>query len=406
MDMECLEHAIVQYGTPLYIFDIDEVQKTVQEYRNILGNKAGLCFAMKANSFLVNQMETVVDRIEVCSMGEFQICKKCHVPPEKILISGVLKKREDIYEILEYYHGKCTYTVESLNQFQDFADWCEVNQEVIPVYLRLTSGNQFGIDKDVIKDMIEVRRMSSFLKIQGIHYFSGTQKKSIENVRKELEYLDQFCKELEEETGFQIEELEYGPGISVPYFEGQKNTVENDLKELMESIVKMKWKGSVMLEMGRVLAASCGYYLTSVRDVKQNGGKNYCIVDGGIHQMNYDGQIRGMFKPCLRVSPEHDTEKAEIWTVCGSLCTTNDVLIQSVEIKGLRVDNVLIFEYVGAYSVTEGMALFLSHELPKVAFYSKEMGWKLVRNERQTYEDNMEKEIEDGQFDEYFNRVR
>ena len=72
----------------------------------------------------------------------------------------------------------------------------------------------------------------------------------------------------------------------------------------------------------------------------------------------------------------------------------------------MRVDNVLIFEYVGAYSVTEGMALFLSHELPKVAFYSKEMGWKLVRNERQTYEDNMEKEIEDGQFDEYFNRVR
>lgn len=406
MKMECLEHGIVRYGTPLYIFDIDEVQKTVQEYRHLSGNKAGLCYAMKANPFLVNQMETVVDRIEVCSMGEFQICKECQIPPEKILISGVLKRREDIYQVLEYYRGTCTYTVESMSQFQYFADWSEENHEVIPVYLRLTSGNQFGMDKKTIRNMIAVRRMCPFLKIQGIHYFSGTLKKNIENIKKELEYLDQFCKELEEETGFQIEELEYGPGISVPYFEGQKDTIEDDWKAMIEAITRMQWTGSVMLELGRALVASCGYYLTSVQDVKQNGEKNYCIVDGGIHQINYDGQIRGMYKPHFRVSPEHDGEKAEIWTVCGSLCTANDILIQAAEIKGLKIDNVLIFERVGAYSVTEGMALFLSHELPKVAFYSKEMGWKLVRGERQTYEDNMEKEIDDEAFDEYFNRVR
>lgn len=406
MNMESLEQGIVQYGTPLYVFDIDEMKKTVQNFRDILGEKAGLCYAMKANPFLANQMETVVDRIEVCSMGEFEICRACHVQPEKILISGVLKKREDLYEILEYYRGKCTYTVESLNQFQDLVNWSETNREEIHIYLRLTSGNQFGIDKDVIKGMIDLRKVSPFLKIQGIHYFSGTQKKSVEKIKKELEYLDQFCRELEETTGFQIEELEYGPGISVPYFEDQDDMVENDLKGLVDAITKMQWKGSVMLEMGRALAASCGYYMTSVRDTKQNGGKNYCIVDGGIHQINYDGQIRGMYKPIIRVSPEHDAEKSETWTVCGSLCTTNDILVQAVDIKGLRVDNVLIFERVGAYSVTEGMAMFLSHELPKVAFYSNEMGWKLVRDERQTYEDNMEKEIEDGNFNEYFNRVR
>lgn len=405
MDIEKLEHGIVRYGTPLYIFDMDEMRENVKKFRSVLKGRTGLCFAMKANPFLVSQMAAVTDRIEVCSMGEFQICKARQIPPEKILVSGVLKKKEDIYQILDDYRGKCTYTVESLNQFHCFADWCDANGEVLHVYLRLTSGNQFGMDQEMIQNIIEVRNMCPFLKIQGIHYFSGTQKKTVEKIRKELEYLDQFCRELEEGTGFQIEELEYGPGIPVAYFEGQKDTMESDINALAEAVSQMQWKGSVMLEMGRALAASCGYYLTGVRDVKQNGGKNYCIVDGGIHQMNYDGQIRGMHQPLFRVSPEHEYGKPKEWTVCGALCTTNDVLMQKVEIKNLRIGNVLIFERTGAYSMTEGMALFLSHSFPKVAFYSKEMGWRLVREDRPTYEDNMEKEIQDGHFDEYFNRA-
>lgn len=93
MDMECLEYGIVRYGTPLYIFNIDEMRKCVQEFRSILKDRIGLCFAMKANPFLVSQMCAVVDRIEVCSMGEFEICKARRIPPEKVLVSGVLKKK-------------------------------------------------------------------------------------------------------------------------------------------------------------------------------------------------------------------------------------------------------------------------------------------------------------------------
>ena len=125
MDMECLEHGIVKYGTPLYVFNIDEMRKTVSLFRKKLGGKAGLCFAMKANPFLTRQMAAITDRIEVCSMGEFEICRKLKIEPEKILISGVLKEREDIYSILSHYRGACTYTIESVNQFHAMAEWCE-----------------------------------------------------------------------------------------------------------------------------------------------------------------------------------------------------------------------------------------------------------------------------------------
>lgn len=222
-------------------------------------------------------------------------------------------------------------------------------------------------------------------------------------MKKELTYLDGYLKKLEETFSFRVEELEYGPGISVPYFKGQEDRLAEDIRCLGREIGKMRWKGKVILEMGRALTARCGYYLTGVKEIKENDHKNYCIVDGGIHQMNYDGQIRGMYCPNFQVSPEHVSGAIREYTVCGSLCTVNDVLIQKAEIMDLKVGNVLIFAGMGAYAMTEGMALFLSHELPPIVCYDSENGWKLIRRKQETYQWNMEKEIDDGSIDEYFN---
>ena len=84
-----------------------------------------------------------------------------------------------------------------------------------------------------------------------------------------------------------MSELEYGPGIAVPYFKDQEDTLEADIKVIKTAISGMKWKGKVMLEMGRAFVASCGYYLTCVHECKKNNDRNYCIVDGGMHQIQY-----------------------------------------------------------------------------------------------------------------------
>lgn len=403
MDVECLEYGIMKYGTPLYVFHVDEMKELVELFRRELPERTGICFAMKANPFLVRQMSALTDRIEVCSVGEFEICRQLGICPEKILISGVLKVKKEIYEILNYYRGTCAYTVESWDQYQTFVEWCNTNREPVRVYLRLTSGNQFGADEKTIQKMISVRKVCPFLKIQGIHYFSGTQKKTMDKVKKELRYLDGFLRELEEMFQFPIKELEYGPGIPVSYFKGQKDMFVEDIRSIIQGIQTMKWKGKITLEMGRALAARCGYYLTGVKEIKQNNCRNYCIVDGGIHQMNYDGQIRGMYCPEFQMSPQRMGGLKQEYTVCGSLCTVNDVLIQKAEICDLQVGDVLIFKGAGAYAITEGMALFLSHELPQAASYSRETGWKLIRKKQETYQWNMEMEINDGYIDEYFN---
>lgn len=401
MDMDQLEYGIVNYGTPFYVFNTDELTERVNRFREIVGARADLCFAMKTNPFLVNSMAALTERIEVCSMGEFQICQAAKIPPEKLVISGVLKKKEDFRKILNACRSQSIYSIESLSQMEQAVKWGKKNGETISVFLRLSSGNQFGMDEELIQNLMQARKIFPSVDVRGIHYYSGTRRK-LDKICQELEYLDKFLLDIEEKTGYRMRELEYGPGISSASFEKEEDHADADLAVLCSKIQEMKWKGKVTLEMGRAFAAPCGYYLTQVRDIKHNGNVHYCIVDGGIHQLQYDGQIRGMYLPKIRISPERTEGNRKEWTVCGSLCTSNDILARNVVLSDLRQGNVLIFENAGAYSVMEGMALFLSHPLPKVALFGRDSGWKLVRKEHPTYEWNMAKEVENEESDQYF----
>ena len=58
----------------------------------------------------------------------------------------------------------------------------------------------------------------------------------------------------------------------------------------------------------------------------------------------------------------------------------------------LKTGDILVFKRVGAYAAMEGMALFLSHELPAIASFSRQNGWKLIRKKQSTYQWNMEDE--------------
>lgn len=391
MRKEQLEYAVARYGTPLYLFDMDRLENEVGRIRKILGKHAGLCYAMKANPFLTARMAELTDRIEVCSMGEFRICRELSIPPEKLLISGVVKKQEDLFEILNCCGGRCAYTVESVRQFHYLAEWSDAHDEALRIYLRLGGDSQFGMDEDTFYSIIGLVNMSPRLRPEGLHYFTGTQKRSLDRLKKEIAYLDRFLLNLKEKTGCDIRCLEYGPGISVPYFREKtaETFCDSGLESLAEMLSGMEWNGDVTVELGRAFAAMCGYYLTGICDVKTSGDTNYCMVDGGSHQLNYDGQIRGMYEPYIRMIPEALPGQERTWTVCGSLCSVNDILCRDIRLGGVRTGRTLVFERAGAYSAMEGMALFLSHALPQVVSYSSADGWNMLRGRKETWTVNM-----------------
>ena len=149
---------------------------------------------------------------------------------------------------------------------------------------------------------------------------------------------------------------------------------------------------TLSVEMGRFIASSCGHYITSVCDVKHSADTDWCIVDGGINHLNYLGQIMGMKVPIIRHFRDGnivDDSDGSVYSVCGSLCTSNDVLVRSLPLKDPAPGDILIFSNAGAYSVTESMGLFLSRTLPRVVMF-RDGSPGLVRDYIETWKINMQ----------------
>ena len=364
-----------QISTPAFYFDADVFQNRVEFVKMELP-EIPLTFSIKANPFLLNCLPDEIRHVEVCSPGELKICKAYNIPGSKIIYSGVNKEAEDVAEAIEY--GVDIATAESMLHVeleQEAAKKLDKKQRVI---LRLTSGNQFGMSEEDILSILTNQTKYPNLDIYGIHYYSGTQKKK-RQIDKDFAKLDAALSRFREKTGFAPKLVEMGPGFPVEYFNPPYDESEEaTLIENKDTILAFAEKYPLGIEMGRYFAASCGTYATKVMDVKNNGDIHYLICDGGIHHLKYYGQTLAMQVPELEVL--NTSAEAKPYCICGSLCTVADVLVREVELPIVSRNDVILFHRCGAYSVTEGSALFLSRKIPEVYLYSEVGGLEKMRS--------------------------
>ncbi len=97
------------------------------------------------------------------------------------------------------------------------------------------------------------------------------------------------------------------------------------------------------------------------------------------------GQFMAMKHPMISLYPSREEDEASVeWTVCGSLCTINDLLVKKMPFADLKIGDVLVFENTGAYYMTEGIALFLTRDLPEVVLLLEDGRMQVVRERFQT----------------------
>ena len=189
--------------------------------------------------------------------------------------------------------------------------------------------------------------------------------------------------------GLELERLEYGPGLATPVFTDDDFTdTLAPARELAPELKEIAAKIDLPVEMGRFFSAECGTYLTSVNDLKENEGTRYCIVDGGINHLTYIGQLMGMKTPIIEnldaagrePLPVEGADEEDTYCICGSLCTTGDILARQAELPAVWRDDVLAFRNCGAYAVTEGVHLFLSRTMPRIILRGEDGNTALARD--------------------------
>lgn len=365
-----------------YVFDSDVLLERVKYLKQSLPKNVSLCYAVKANTFIIKELIGCVERFEVCSPGEAEICTELGVPDSDTVISGVYKT-PCVIEKMVAEHSERIFTVESLVQFDLLNSLANKYQTTLKVLLRLTNDSQFGMNSEDIERIIAKRESFMNLDIHGIQYFSGTQKTSIKRFRREIEKLDSFLSKLREEYGFESKELEYGSGFPVAYFEDEDVNEEELFKGFSELIEKMENKVPVILELGRSISASCGSYFTHIVDIKRNKGQNYVLIDGGMHHLVYFGQHMAMKHPHFSVVGKENEPIKDEWNICGSLCSMNDIVVKLAPLPEIKLGDILCFKNTGAYCMTEGISLFLSREIPSV-YIKKGDEYILVRESFET----------------------
>lgn len=382
-----MNNPIPNSETAFYVFDIDRLLQRAAYLKKKLSERVELCYAVKANTFIIGEFIGKIGRFEVCSPGEAEICTALGVDDKDMVISGVYKTPSVIEKMVAEHDGRI-YTVESLTQFEMLRSLSEKYDRVLPVLLRLTNDSQFGMDSGEIKNIIAERSKYKNLDIHGLQFFSGTQKTSLKKLKREVCKLDELLTFLREEYGFESKELEYGPGFPMAYFEGEDVNEEELLKGFSDIIDSMQNKVKIVLELGRSMAACCGSYYTHIVDIKHNKGQNYILIDGGMHHLVYFGQHMAMKQPIFSVCGKENKPNTAEWNICGSLCSMNDIVAKQVSLPDVSIGDLLCFENTGAYCMTECISLFLSREIPAV-YLKKADEYQLVRKSFETSSLNM-----------------
>ena len=116
-----------------YVFDTDCAKERIKHIRNSLPENVEICYAIKANTFIVKELVGCVDRFEICSPGEYEICNKLTVPVSKMVISGVYKTPDFIDNLVSTLNSDYILTVESLTQFEQFKRLSEEHKKAIKI---------------------------------------------------------------------------------------------------------------------------------------------------------------------------------------------------------------------------------------------------------------------------------
>ncbi|GAB6989778.1 type III PLP-dependent enzyme [Paenibacillus pini] len=369
-----------------YIRDLRALVAHVRQRVQSMPGSSKLFYAIKANSeeHVLQALAPIVHGFEVASLGEIVKVRKisADIP---ILFGGPGKTEAELLGAIEY--GVQLIHVESLHELNKLNDIAEQKGVCVSVLLRVNlSGpfpqatlamggrpTQFGIDESLVPQVMEHLKDYPHVQVEGFHFHSLSNNLNAISHVKLLKYYCKIANQWSTEFGLTLRYLNVGGGIGVNYSNLEEqfdwSIFVNGLATLLTS--ELKSSTTVLFECGRYLTASSGYYATEVLDIKTNHGKTFVIVRGGTHhfRLPVSWQHSHPFEVVEVEAWPHSYDRPQVMektiTVAGQLCTPKDILASDVAASRVRVGDILLFQYAGAYGWAISHHEFLSHPHPK-----------------------------------------
>ncbi len=409
-----IEQAVHQYGTPLYLYNLNVVEDRYQALTKSLPANCRVYYALKANSNLTicHRLSDLGAAAEVSSLGEFIAAIKSGFAAESIVFTGPGKTDQELSTAIA--KGIGLIVLESVNearrvdaiaqqqgigqnvllrinpQFRSLNSCdvraCDIDdpETLKPIQMNGQGSSKFGVDQEEAAGAIAALAGLSHLQLKGIHIFTES------NVLNYVQLLDAWRNTIEianqfRQAGHPISILDFGGGIGVPY-----NAIDSAFdiacfgRELTSLFERSPVPYTCILEIGRYIVCEAGCYVAQVVDVKHSKGQQFVILNGGVHNIYRTPAMQNASKYLQVLGKDADARQSAV--LAGLLPTPIDVIVNDVQLpETIAIGDIVVIYNCGAYGFNHSLTNFALHPYPAEAAYLRGQ-LELVRS-RGTIED-------------------
>ena len=406
---------VKEFGSPLYVMDENLLISTCKSYYDNFKCKenhnrvayAGKAFLTKAMCKLVNEQGLYLD---VVSGGELFTAYKAGFPLNKVYFHGNNKSRGEIELGVKLGVGR--FVVDNLDEMKMLNEEAGKNNIKQDIYLRLTPGieahthdyiktgqidSKFGFAPvgETIMNAVKLALDCENLNLKGLHCHIGSQIFETEPYKDAVEIMMNFMKEIKDQTGHIIPELDLGGGFGIHYTDEDKPREPKEYCEVIlnkvdEVCSRLNIERPILtIEPGRSIVGNAGITLYTIGAIKNiEGVRTYVSVDGGMTD-NIRPALYGA-KYEMAIANNIDEKANTRVAIAGKCCESGDIFIEDICIQKPEIGDILAVFSTGAYGFSMSSNYNKNPKAPVV--FIKDGVVRLV-SKRQSYEELLELEV-------------
>ena len=350
-------------GTPFYLYSATAITENFLNLRKSLGGLENLiCYSVKANSniAILKLLSQLGAGMDVVSVGEYLRAKIAGVPGEKIVFSGVGKRRDEISQVL--VGGIKQFNVESeaelkvLNELSISLNkrtsiTIRVNPDIdAKTHEKISTGkkdDKFGIPINRAREVYLKASQMLGVKVVGVDVHIGSQLTDLEPFRMAFTKLAELVDDLLKD-GHEIKCLDLGGGLGISY--QKTNDVQPSLHEygqiIRETVGSLGCE--ILVEPGRFIVGNAGILVSEIIYKKFGEDREFLIVDSAMNDL-IRPSLYAAYHEILPIKKPNNSSSFACYDVVGPVCETGDTFATQRSLMEMESGELLAFMSAGAY---------------------------------------------------------
>lgn len=359
-----------KYPTPFHIYDekgiIENVKSLYKYFSWIRGFKN--YFAVKAcpNPYILNILKENGSGADCSSLPELILAEKVGLRGEDIMFTSNNTSIEEYKKALEL---GAIINLDDITHIKFLEENADIPTFICfrynPGPLRKTNnGNvigtpesaKYGLTKEQLFEAYNIVK-SKGVKRFGLHTMIASNELDPNAFIETAKMLFDLAIELNKKLGIQLEFVNFGGGIGIPYKPGQipvdLTLVSNEVKKLYEEKIQKSNLAQlrIFMENGRMITGPFGYLITTVIHEKHIY-KEYIGVDASMANLMRPGMYGAYHH--ITVLGKETAPNENKYDIVGSLCENNDKFAIDRMLPKIEIGDILAIHNTGAHGYAMG----------------------------------------------------